>query len=345
MDNQNTQTLLHSSPASEKLPIEQISPSQFQPRNYFDEAAMAELTASVKQYGILQPVIVRPIGENQYELVAGERRYKAAKTVGLTEVPVVVRKLSDAEALEVALLENLQRDDLNAIEETEGILQLLALNLQCPLDRVPQLLYRLKHLDDRSSLSTDDPGQTVLPNRENSTRESGQNVLPKEAADSIAVVEVLLANPELLAQKVKAVFDSLNRMNWQSFVKSRLSLLNLPADLLEAVRTQRIEYTKAKAIAKIEEPGKRQELLEKAIASGWSLSQIKAEVAAAIGKPKPTGNTLSTRLDALYKQIKTSLKQNQEIWQNPDTQQRVEALFSELEMLIATPPPEESDRS
>lgn len=90
MDNKNTEPIFSSS-ACKTIPLDQIFPSKFQPRNYFDEKAMAGLTASVKQHGILKPVIVRPVGENPYELVAGERRYKAAKTVGLTEIPVVVR--------------------------------------------------------------------------------------------------------------------------------------------------------------------------------------------------------------------------------------------------------------
>ncbi len=105
---------------------------------------MAELTASVQQHGMLQPIIVRPMGENQYELVAGERRYKAATTVGMTEIPVVVREMSDAEVMQYALMENLQREDLNPVEETEGILRLLALKLNCSGDAAKSLLYRIK---------------------------------------------------------------------------------------------------------------------------------------------------------------------------------------------------------
>ncbi|MEB3827017.1 ParB/RepB/Spo0J family partition protein [Phormidium sp. CCY1219] len=337
MNQPNTQYLSQSLTASVTLPLERISRSKFQPRSYFDEAAMEELTASVKQHGILQPIIVRPIGENRYELVAGERRYQAAKRAKLPEAPAVVQELNDTEALKIALLENLQRDDLNAIEETEGILQLLALNLQCPIAQVPQVLYRLKHLDDNSLLDNS-TGSNVLPNPHQPPEKSGQNVLPNvETVENGEIVEALLANPTLLAQQVKAVFDSLNRMNWQSFVKSRLSLLKLPPELLEAVRTQRIEYTKAKAIAKVKPPAKQQELLEKAIAGKWSLKHIKAEVAGMSESQTSThanASNLSTRLDAVYKQMKKSLKQNQEIWQNSTTQERVETLLTELEGLL-----------
>jgi ParB family chromosome partitioning protein len=103
---------------------------QQQPRRYFDSDALKELVSSVRQHGILQPLLVRPLKEGGYELVAGERRYLAATEVGLTEVPVTVRELTNEEAFQFALIENLQRADLTPIEETEGILQLLALHLE-----------------------------------------------------------------------------------------------------------------------------------------------------------------------------------------------------------------------
>src|SRR5512136_1925538 len=103
------------------VPVASIVPAKYQPRHYFDEGAMQELTASVREHGILHPLLVRPAGIGQYELVAGERRYRAARAVGLTEVPVVVREMTDSQAVQYALVENLQRQDLNPLEETEGI--------------------------------------------------------------------------------------------------------------------------------------------------------------------------------------------------------------------------------
>jgi ParB family transcriptional regulator, chromosome partitioning protein len=97
-----------------------------QPRHYFDPEKLEQLVQSIAQHGILEPLLVRPLETNQYELVAGERRYRAALKLGLSEVPVVIRQLNDEEATQLALIENLQREDLNPIEETEGILQLLA---------------------------------------------------------------------------------------------------------------------------------------------------------------------------------------------------------------------------
>ena len=107
-----------------RLPLALIRPNPEQPRRRFDEAALAELAASIAKQGLLQPLLVRPRGEG-YELVAGERRFRAAQLAGLSEVPVVVRELDDRTALELALVENLQREDLSPIEEAQGYQRLL----------------------------------------------------------------------------------------------------------------------------------------------------------------------------------------------------------------------------
>ena len=99
--------------------IDRITPSPFQPRRSFDEAKIEELAASIRNQGIIQPLVVRR-KENRYELIAGERRWRAAMKAGLTEVPAVIRDASDHEALQLALVENLQREDLNPIEEASG---------------------------------------------------------------------------------------------------------------------------------------------------------------------------------------------------------------------------------
>lgn len=108
------------------LPISAIRPNQHQPRKEFDPDALADLAASIKSQGVLSPILVRPLPDGEgYELVAGERRTRASKMAGLTEIPALVRELSDMETLAIALIENLQREDLNAIEEAKGFQQLL----------------------------------------------------------------------------------------------------------------------------------------------------------------------------------------------------------------------------
>ncbi|MGV3771523.1 MAG: ParB/RepB/Spo0J family partition protein, partial [Verrucomicrobiales bacterium] len=107
-----------------KLAVSRIFSCSFQPRQQFDEPSLEELAQSIKEQGILQPILVRPMGEN-YEIIAGERRWRAAQKAGLTEVPVVVKEASDVQVMEWALIENLQRDNLNPIEEALGYAQLI----------------------------------------------------------------------------------------------------------------------------------------------------------------------------------------------------------------------------
>lgn len=108
-----------------ELPINEIIPNRDQPRKTFDEAALEELAQSIKQHGVLQPLLVRPIPSGGYQLVAGERRWRACRIAGLNKVPAVIKELTDTETMEIAIIENLQREDLNPIEEAEGLQALI----------------------------------------------------------------------------------------------------------------------------------------------------------------------------------------------------------------------------
>ncbi len=108
-----------------EIPITQISPNPRQPRTVFDETAMAELVASIKSIGILQPPVVRKVAENKYELIMGERRFRAAKLAGLSSIPVIIRQTPDNELLREALIENIHRSELNPLEEGAAYAQLL----------------------------------------------------------------------------------------------------------------------------------------------------------------------------------------------------------------------------
>lgn len=107
------------------LSINEIIPNKDQPRKTFDEGALQELADSIIQHGVLQPLLVRPLPTGGYQLVAGERRWRASRIAGLKEVPVVIKELSDIETMEIAIIENLQREDLNPIEEAEGLQALI----------------------------------------------------------------------------------------------------------------------------------------------------------------------------------------------------------------------------
>lgn len=102
------------------LGINEIEPNRDQPRKYFDEEALSELSESIALHGVIQPLLVRPISDGGYQLIAGERRWRASRMAGLTQVPVVIKEMTDSEAMELALIENLQREDLNPVEEAEG---------------------------------------------------------------------------------------------------------------------------------------------------------------------------------------------------------------------------------
>ncbi|MEW6497510.1 MAG: ParB/RepB/Spo0J family partition protein, partial [Cyanobacteriota bacterium] len=191
----------------ESVAIDAIKLPQQQPRRYFDPQKLQQLVQSVKEHGILEPLLVRRLSEGVYELVAGERRYRAALEVGLTKVPVVVRQLSDEEALQLALIENLHREDLNPVEETEGILQLIALKLGQPTTAAIKILHRMQN----------------------------------EAEGK--VTHNVMGNAS--SQVIQDIFIGLGLMTWESFVKNRLPLLNLPQEVMEALRKGEIAYTKA----------------------------------------------------------------------------------------------------
>jgi len=105
--------------------VSQIEPNPNQPRGHFDEEALVSLTASITELGVLQPVLVRPVGQDRYELIAGERRWRAAKRAGLQAIPCVIRRIDDTASLEQAVVENLHRQDLNPLEEAAAYQQLI----------------------------------------------------------------------------------------------------------------------------------------------------------------------------------------------------------------------------
>ncbi len=108
-----------------ELAVSAVSPNPRQPRDHFDEDALAALTASVREIGILQPILVRQLGESEYELIAGERRWRAARRAGLDTIPAIIRSASEGESLQQALIENLNREELNPLEEAAGYQQLI----------------------------------------------------------------------------------------------------------------------------------------------------------------------------------------------------------------------------
>jgi ParB family chromosome partitioning protein len=275
------------------LPLRQITPCNQQPRTYFSPEKQKQLVNSIRDKGVLEPILVRPISVNHYQIVAGERRYRAALEIGLEEIPVVIKNFTDEEALQVSLIENLLRENLNPLEETEGILKLLALNLDKETAEVVSLLHRM--LNESKGKVT-------------------QNVLGSSEAE-----------------KVKEIFQSLNSLSWESYVSSRLPLLNLPEDILQVLREGKIAYTKAIAIAKLDEVDTRRELLQEAIAENLSLSQIKAKI-------QQIKSIESEEAEELIPQqrVKLTLRKitKAKVWTNPEKRKQLESLLSQIEQLL-----------
>jgi ParB family transcriptional regulator, chromosome partitioning protein len=278
------------------MALSAITFAESQPRRYFDPAKMEQLIQSVKEHGILENLLIRPIQNQntQYELVAGERRYRAAQAAGLLEVPVTIRELTDSEALSIALVENLQREDLNPVEETEAVLQLVALRLKCAQDEVVSLLYRMQN-------------------------------------DISRLTDNVISQPE--AELIKAVFTELGLMGWESFVSNRLPLLKLPEDILDLLRSGQIEYTKATAMARIKDEQLRKTLVAEVIASGLSLTQIKERVRC-LKNTKPNKDISESKM--VKQRVSSILDQVQKtkVWSDPKKQKQLDRLLSKIENLL-----------
>ena len=275
--------------SNKEIPIDQITTRKNQPRKYFDENKLQDLAASIKQQGILQPLIIRPTENKKYELIAGERRLKAAKLAGLTTVPATIKELTDKDAISISLIENLQREDLNPIEETEGILLLLSHETAEDPEELAKLLMRME-LEDRKKVS--------------------HNVMGSELAEQI----IDIFRNEALA------------MTWQSFVKNRLPLRNLPEEIASAIKQGQIAYTKGQEINKLKNPEERRELLEKAIQEKLSLTEIKKEIKELREQHQPTDkDTLPKRITAIAKKAKKV---------SDDKKDAIEQLLKQIEELL-----------
>ena len=281
-------------PPLSEVPIGQIKLPSQQPRRYFDPAKMAHLVESVREHGILEPLIVRPIGPNQYELIAGERRFRAAQALNLTQVPISAREFTDREAQQIALVENLQREDLNPIEETEAILSLLALLLEVEQPDIIAILNQVSNAQKRN-----------LELTENVFRQYEQ---------------------------IENLFQGIGRFTAQSFRSSRLPLLNLPEDVLTALRQGKLEYTKARAIAQIKDEAKRKKLLKQAVTKELSLSAIKKEIAvvrAEEGEREGNPADFKVRFDDIHRRVKQA-----KLWDDPKKRRRLEKMMGDLEALL-----------
>jgi ParB family chromosome partitioning protein len=278
-----------------RLSLECIVLSESQPRRYFSPEELEKLKLSLHTQGLLNALIVRPYQKGLYQLVAGERRYRAAQSLGWREIPVKILELDDREAAQVSLVENLQREDLNPLEQTEGILSLLEMRLGLSQEEIVKLLYRL-HNEHTGKVST-------------------KNVFGSS-----------------VHAEIKATFDELGQIDWLSFVVCRLPLRNLSPDILTVLRQGKLAYTKARAIAKIKEEESRQQLLQEAVEQDFTLSQINQRIKALTAKqPHSVGSDLSTR--ERWKRLNKKVSQLK-LWEDPNVCQKLEILLEQIEALV-----------
>jgi ParB family transcriptional regulator, chromosome partitioning protein len=290
----NRETVAQPDPSaqpSQSISLEKVHLPAKQPRRFFDAGKLAQLVESVKEFGILEPLLVRPLENGEYELVAGERRLRAARELGLTEVPIAVHDLDERQALQVALMENLQREDLNPVEETEAVLDLLAIALELDRAEVISILHQAYNAKQRG-------------------QELNQNVL-------------------IQLEKIESLLSEIGRFNVGTFRSSRLPLLNLPNDILSALRDGEIEYTKAQAIARVKDEEQRTKLLKQAISKNMPLSEIKSRIQTI--KPEseqPPEKVAAQRLGEIGKRLQKS-----DVWSDRKKRDRITKLLDELDRL------------
>lgn len=279
------------------VPLAAISFNPRQPRKHVSERGLEELAASIRDRGVLEPIIVRPRSDG-FEVVAGERRTRAARLAGLEEIPAVVVELDDQQALEVAIVENLQREDLNPVEETEAVLGLLELSLARERAEVVALLHAL-YGEERG----------------------------RAASSRFGTAEKAAA---------QGLFARIGRFTLSSFVSNRLPILDFPESILAAVREGKLAFTKAQAIARVAHDADRDRLLRSAISDGLSLSQIRrritelrqgAAVAVARGRSAVADHQESQALVASTKRL---LNRRKLAGLSPERMQRVTRLLEEL---------------
>jgi ParB family chromosome partitioning protein len=285
----------------QQLPLTQIEIPDWQPRSFYDPDALDALVRSIQVHGVLEPILVRPHPTqiHRFELLAGSRRYRAATQSGLAHIPALVLTLDDSAAREVALLENLQREDLNVVEETESLLALLALQLHLDIQELPSLLYRFYNAQLRHTELTD----------------TGVSQL----------------------QQVEDTFQRVGRLTVQSFVKHRLPILRWPEDVLQPVRQGLIAYSKAAIIRSIHDPQQRQALLQRAIADNLSRAQILDAKRSLLSSPQPSTPSVQQDFQQRLSQV-LKHSRSASAWQSKKHSRRLTRLLDELESLLLDSP-------
>lgn len=297
-------------PSAAVIPLKEIVVAD-RIRQYLDSEKTESLARSIERYGFRGVLWVRLV-KGRYHLVAGGRRYAACQIAGIQEVPVEIWDITDAEAIQLELLENFQREDLNPIEETEGILRMLEVTLDLTRSEVISLL-NWKSRQQRLKSNVADTGirseNGAKPNSQASTdlNESRWQVLEE-------------------------VFAVIGKFTPESFRVNRLPLLSLPQSIVEAISTGKIEYSKARLISRIKDEDARNQLLSEAIEQNLSREEIALRIQAiqteleAI-EPRAEQLEFRSRLGKVFKRLRSAKL-------NGRSRKKAEKLLSELEALL-----------
>lgn len=254
-------TVEPASGAGIEVELSQLTFNPDQPRKHFEAKGLEQLAASISQHGVLEPILVRRSAAG-FELIAGERRSRAAELAGLASIPAIVLDVEPDDALEISIMENLQREDLNAVEETDAVLHLLQLHLKLERDEVISLLQGIY----------------------NEGRGREQTGSEAEAA---------------IREQARNIFARLGRFTASSFYVNRVPILSFPAELLEAVRAGQLSFTKAQLIARLPEKQQRVALLEQALEEDLSVTELRSRVAKLRARDGTERHQQSTDLTAV----------------------------------------------
>jgi ParB family transcriptional regulator, chromosome partitioning protein len=282
-------------------------------RQYLDAEKTASLAHSIRQYGFRGVLWVRPV-KGSYHLIAGGRRYAACQLAGVIEVPVEIWEVTDAEAIQLELLENFQREDLNPIEEAEGVMRMLEVTLELERSEVIALLNR-KARQERNS--------------------SADNVVRAEKnAQNHGIKPDQFVEADQHYQQVEDVFNLIGKYTPESFRTHRLPLLNLPQPVIAAISTGQLEYTKARLIARIKDEDIRSNVLAEVIQSGLSHAEVDGIVRQVLTKPdssqaRSEQQQFQSRATALVRRLKSAKLESK-------ARKKAERLMTQLEELLSS---------
>lgn len=304
----------------ERYAIDQFTPLRLpqgltQPRKYFDPKGMEKLRRSIAKVGIQEPLLVRPSPDGKLEIVSGERRWRCALELQLAELPAISKDLVDEEALEIALVANLMREDLNPVEESDSIVALIALRLKLDRQRLPSVLFKIKNLRTRRQLSNQEIAQALQDAAENS------EILTAEA---IGDVDAILSEFSI---------------SLESFVANRLTALEkMPEQLLDAVRSGQIEFSKADVIRRSDLPPAQQDhLLTEAIDAGLTkqalMDRVQSLKAETMVNP-PQAVDLRTQVHQSYQKLRSKRVWTQ-LEKDPKLRKKIERMAQLMGELLA----------